>query len=111
MTFNADKLHIRPDGTVTVDLTSPQESGLGIIIGKMYYNTQIAELLGDMCSGYPHNGGSHTLRLRGNYQEVIAGIELIRDSTPVYPHVAVTAAKMDLAMLCTQIQMSVESKK
>ena len=39
MTFNADKLHIRPDGTVTVDLTSPQESGLGIIIGKMYYNT------------------------------------------------------------------------
>ena len=52
MTFNADKLHIRPDGTVTVDLTSPQESGLGIIIGKMYYNTQIAELLGDMCSGY-----------------------------------------------------------
>ena len=53
MTFNVDKLHIRPDGTVTVDLTSPQESGLGIIIGKMYYNTQIAELLGDMCSGYP----------------------------------------------------------
>lgn len=77
----------------------------------MYYNTQISELLGDMCSGYPHNGGSHTLRLCGNYEDVIAGIELIRDSTPVYPHVAVAAAKMNLTTLCTQIRMSVESKK
>ena len=111
MTFKADKLHIRKDGTVTIDLTSPQDSGLGIIIGKMYYNTQISELLGDMRSGYPHNGGSHTLRLRGNYEDVIAGIEMIRDNTPVYPHMAVTAAKMDLTMLCTQIRMSVESKK
>ena len=111
MTFKSDKLHIRKDGTVTIDLSSPQESGLGIIIGEMYYNTQISELLGDMRSGYPHNGGSHTLRLRGNYEDVIAGIELIRDSTPVYPHMAVTAAKMDLTMLCTQIRMSVESKK
>mgnify|MGYP003545374229 FL=1 len=111
MTFKADKLHIRKDGTVTIDLTSPQESGLGIIIGKMYYNTQISELLGDMCSGYPHNGGSHTLRLCGNYEDVIVGIELIRDNTPVYPHMAVTAAKMDLTMLCTQIRTLVESKK
>lgn len=111
MRFKADKLHIRKDGTVTIDLTSPQESGLGIIIGNMYHNTQISELLGDMCSGYPHNGGNHTLRLRGNYEDVIAGIELIRDNTLVYPHMAVTAAKMDLTMLCSQIRMSVESKK
>ena len=107
----ADTIRVHPKKVVSIDLTSPQESGLGIIIGKMYYNTQISELLGDMCSGYPHNGGSHTLRLCGNYEDVIVGIELIRDNTPVYPHMAVTAAKMDLTMLCTQIRMSVESKK
>lgn len=111
MNQNKFRLRLHPKNEVSVNLSSPQQSGLGEIIGKMYYNTRISELLGDLSSGYPHNGGIHSLYMKGPYLDIIAGIELIRDQTPVRFHPTIVEAKMELTMLCNQIRMSVESKK
>ena len=107
----ADTIRVHPKKVVSIDLSSPQTSGMGEIIGKMYYSTRISELLGDLSTGYPHNGGMHSLFIKGPYEDVIAGIELIRDQTPVRFHPMIVEAKTDLTKICNQIRMMVESKK
>ena len=104
-------IRIHPKKVVTVDLTSPQTSGMGEILHEMYYNTSIIDSLGDLVSGYSHKGDTHSLCFKGPYEDVIAGIELIRDQTPVRFHPMIVEAKMNLTMICNQIRMMVESKK
>lgn len=104
------RVRVLPGKEVSVDISSPERSGMGLIIGKMYYSTRLSDLFGSLSSGYPHNGGEHTLYFKGPYQDVIAALELIRDLTPVPFHPMVVEARMDLTMLCSKIAMMVESK-
>lgn len=65
---------------VRVDLTAPQESLMGRMLQHLYYRTDTLELIKDTCvvTGYPHNGGSHTLRISGEIGEVIDFLRVLR---------------------------------
>lgn len=51
------------------------------MVQKMYYSGFIAQLLfrGEY-DGYPHNGGEHTLHLKMSEEDVLAFLELVRET-------------------------------
>lgn len=72
-------IHVNRDGIVSIDLSSPLHSEMGKVLHKVYYGTQIPEVAGNVMTGYPHNGGEHTMRLRGTKGDVLAVLDLISD--------------------------------
>ena len=72
-------LLVRPTGKIYLNLSSPQNSALGRIIGYMYCETNITDLFEGLYSGYPHNGGLHSLSFTGEPDDVIAALELMLD--------------------------------
>lgn len=64
---------------IILDLSASQASPMGRVLHACHYGSgQLAQLT--KCdlysSGYPHNGGEHTLRLKGSRQDLIAWMEL-----------------------------------
>jgi hypothetical protein len=54
---------------------------MGPVLHRAHYGTgQLAQLIDTefYSSGYPHNGGTHTLRLKGPREELIAWMELFQ---------------------------------
>lgn len=76
---------------VLLDLSIGQRTPLGRLIGDMYYRSDIHKETCNMYhSGYPHNGGEHTLVLQGTRQDLFVLIELLQeqyaDKKPDYPN-------------------------
>lgn len=63
------------NGELSVNLTSIQNSPLGEIVGKIYYFTSLLDLI--KSTGYPHNGGQHSLQIRGNKEDVLCFLDLV----------------------------------
>lgn len=75
------RLSFSEPGVVAMDLSAPQTSPLGGLLWKLFYKTQVLELLDrDQTSGYPHNGGVHSLRFRGPCGDAVAFLELIKET-------------------------------
>jgi hypothetical protein len=67
-------------GKVHVRLSAGEQTPLGKIIGRVYYNTNVLEgLTRDERFGYPHNGGQHTLELHCKPMDAIAMLEMIKE--------------------------------
>lgn len=67
-------------GRVYVDLSAGEQTPLGRIIGRVYYNTNVLECLSyQERAGCPHNGGSHTLTLHCRPLDAIEMIEMIKE--------------------------------
>ncbi len=66
-----EKVHVR--------LSAGEQTPLGKIIGRVYYNTDILQCLSfTERSGFPHNGGQHTLELHCRPLDAIEMIEMIK---------------------------------
>jgi hypothetical protein len=85
-----DRIRKLLQGGVAVELTAGQTEPLGVVVGHIYYTNHA---LGDMLpqhdysngqpvgrtltsSGYPHNGGEHTMIIYGPKGDVQAFLEL-----------------------------------
>jgi hypothetical protein len=63
-----------------VRLSAGEQTPLGKIIGRVYYNTNVLEALSySERTGYPHNGGQHTLELHCRPLDAIEMIEMIKE--------------------------------
>lgn len=67
--------------TLTVDLSSPQKSAMGRMLFDLYNHKDLLDLLDSktIVTGFPHNGGSHTLRITGTSDEVIDFIRILKN--------------------------------
>ena len=65
---------------VRMDLTAPQSSVMGKMLEHLYYQTDILELIKETCVvvGWPHSGGSHSLRISGERKEVIDFLRVLK---------------------------------
>ena len=67
-------------GKVFVRLSAPEQSPLGKLVGRAYYDSNVLEALGfSERSGYPHNGGLHTLELHCKPLDAIEMLELLKE--------------------------------
>ncbi len=65
---------------VYVRLTAGEQTPLGKLVGRVFYNSDILECLTYReCSGYPHNGGQHTLELHCAPLDAIEMLEMIKE--------------------------------
>jgi hypothetical protein len=70
-----------PQGLVEVTLGAGQTTPLGKLVGRIYYQTDVLEVLDrNERWGYPHNGGQHTLTLRCKPKDAVSLIELIKET-------------------------------
>lgn len=71
----------RDDGRVVIELTAQQSTPLGDIVADIFYRTGLLDMLnrGDY-TGYPHNGGQHTLTLMIKPLDGIAFIDEVQES-------------------------------
>lgn len=61
-----------------LDLSAPQRDSLGQIVGDIYYKRPSLLQVGiNHLSGFPHNGGQHTLRIQGSRKDLIAWLDLV----------------------------------
>lgn len=69
---------------VLVQMSAPEHTELGKVLFRLYYTSGRALLeLAPGRSGYPHNGGEHTLLLEGERKDVLAWLELLTEEYPV----------------------------
>ena len=67
-----------------VNLSMPQHTRFGHALLHFWYGPKSEEMRGLVISmtGYPHNGGEHTLNVSAHPKDVIAWVELFRDEFP-----------------------------
>lgn len=69
---------------VLVQLSAPERTELGKVLFRLYYTSGRTLLdLAPGQSGYPHNGGEHTLFLEGERKDILAWLELFIEQYPV----------------------------
>jgi hypothetical protein len=76
-------------GDVRVILTSPQNSVLGEILHHLFYCADEALLnLAPNSTGYPHNGGQHSLTIWGKQGDVVSYLDLLIEVYSARPRYA-----------------------
>lgn len=78
-----------------VDLSTSQYIPFGKMLGSLYYANQALLSLAPGRSGYPHNGGEHTLSLSGSKEDINAFLDLVVEK---YPYVLCEATKIQMAV-------------
>ena len=70
---------------MNLDLSQPQYVPAGRILYKMYYSGFLEKTL-DRAerSGFPHNGGQHTLRLHMPEADILAFLDLVKETFALY---------------------------
>ena len=68
--------------TIHVRASQPQHTPAGRLLGKMYYGGFIDVLKRDESSGYPHNGGEHSLSLYMTPPNLSSFLSLVADTFP-----------------------------
>jgi hypothetical protein len=67
-------------GRVFVRLSAPEQTPLGKLVGRAYYDSRVLEVLSfNERSGYPHNGGMHTLELHCAPLDAIEMLEMLKE--------------------------------
>ena len=67
-------------GKVLVRLSAGEQTPLGKIIGRLYYQSNVMDLLShEERFGYPNNGGQHTLELNCKPLDAVAMIEAMKE--------------------------------
>lgn len=69
---------------VHLDMSACQTSVVGKLLNKGYYGSgplrDLIECAPDR-SGYPHNGGQHTLHMSGTQEDVLAWLDMFEETT------------------------------
>jgi hypothetical protein len=74
------RLEFKPH-TVLVELTAGEQTPLGRLLCKVYYQTYICDVIErEFRFGFPHNGGQHTFTYRGPWQDAVAMLELMKET-------------------------------
>lgn len=81
---------------IYVNLSYNEQSTLGNALYHFWYSNGPLRDLAPGKSGYPHNGGEHTLSIRGSKGDCLAFLELMRDTYP--------KAAQDLSLLIQAIE-------
>lgn len=70
-------------GTRWFNLSQPQHTEAGRLLSRFYYGSDGC-LLREMAttSGFPHNGGEHTLNVKATPAELVAWLELLKMTFP-----------------------------
>ncbi len=64
-----------------ITASQPQHTPAGSLLGRMYYGSFLdATLSRDQRSGYPHNGGEHTLNLSLSLEDLKAFLDLVLET-------------------------------
>lgn len=74
------------DRIVTLELSADQQSPMGKVLNRAYYFSGPLKDLIELAprrTGYPHNGGMHTLTMIGPRAELIAWVELLQEHSGV----------------------------
>jgi hypothetical protein len=75
-----DHLRFTTLNNVLVELSAGESTPLGSILSKVYYQTNICDVIDrEYRSGYPHNGGMHTFTFLGPKREAVSMLELIKE--------------------------------
>ena len=68
-------------GKMYVRLSAGEQTPLGKLVGRCYYNSNVLEgLTSEERHGYPHNGGLHTLELICAPLDAIEMLEMIKEA-------------------------------
>ncbi|MBI6727306.1 hypothetical protein YA0089_27200 [Pseudomonas viridiflava] len=68
---------------IIVKLSSEQESVVGKVLYDIYYRSSRAYVeMAPGKSGYPHNGGEHSLTIKGSADDCIAYVEILAEKFP-----------------------------
>lgn len=78
-----------------VDISTSQYIPFGKMLGSLYYANQTLLEQAPGRSGYPHNGGEHSLSLNGSKEDICAFLDLV---TEKYPYVLCEATKIQMAV-------------
>ena len=78
-----------------VDLSTAQHIPFGKMLSHLYYSNQALLALAPGRSGYPHNGGEHTLSLNGDKHDIVAFLDLVVEK---YPYVLCEVTKVQMAV-------------
>ena len=75
-----NRLELTTGGEVHVELTSGEQTPLGNLVSRLYYQTNVMAVVDrDSRWGYPHNGGQHTFQYRGSPRDAVAMLELFKE--------------------------------
>ncbi len=82
---------------VHLDLSQPQHTDAGNLLHKMYYCRPrlLDSLSRDERSGYPHNGGMHTLSLHMSVDDLLAFRALVQQDFATHEGLAAFLADFD----------------
>ncbi len=95
-------------GKVHVQLSAGEQTPLGKIIGRVYYNSNVLEgLTFAERSGYPHNGGQHTLHLHCRPLDAIEMIEMIKEEA--LTRLALTEEEREVANQLSYVSQEIHS--
>lgn len=99
--------------TMFVNLSAPQDSHMGCMLNHLYYCTNFLSLLSKdtICTGYPHNGGQHTLHISGSSEEIFDFINLLKDEYPGKPAEELEKVRKVLVAKGRASYMSLEDKE
>jgi len=79
--FVIDRLQWFPGQVVLVELSAPEQTPLGKLVGRLYYDTNAMEVVDRDCRwGYPHNGGMHTFTYKGPARDAVAMLEVFKEA-------------------------------
>lgn len=72
--------------TLRIKASQPQHTNAGDLLGRMYYSGFIDKaLVHGESSGYPHNGGEHSLTLWMQRPDVEAFVDLVEQAYDGHP--------------------------
>lgn len=72
-----------------IDLSQPQNTPAGTLLGRMYYSGFIEAVLTQAeFSGYPHNGGMHSFSIAMQPADLKAFLDTVQDTFKGHPGVA-----------------------
>ncbi len=81
---------------VYIDLSMPEHSTFDSALSKMYYRNDTLLSLAPSRSGFPSNGGEHTMHIKGSRKECRAFLDLVKETYPfTTPEVIVLQIRID----------------
>ncbi len=95
------------NGNARVTLTSGEQTPLGKILFFLYYKSDLLDLLEhNSVIGYPHNGGQHSCIITAPFGDVIAFIELLKETVLArYKNPEMLAVASELSFISQDILM------
>lgn len=94
---------------VRVIFTASEDSERGFFLQHLYYDRIYEALLhlAPRRTGYPHNGGAHTLSIMGRPVDVIAWVELVLETFRfhTFPYARIGTVKRDLEALIEDLKV------